>query len=74
MSDIELARTALAALKNSYSPYSGFSVGARCLPPPAESIRAAILKTPHIRRGFAPKGRRFPARFRRGKENLSGLP
>ena len=73
MSDIELARAALAALKNSYSPYSGFSVGA-ALPPPAESIRAAILKTPHIRRGFAPKGRRFPARFRRGKENLSGLP
>ena len=31
MSDIELARAALAALKNSYSPYSGVSVGAALL-------------------------------------------
>ena len=31
MSDIELARAALAALKNSYSPCSGFIVGAALL-------------------------------------------
>ncbi len=70
MTDIDLINAAAKSLRNSYSPYSGFKVGAALLCASGKFFAAVILKTRPIPQVFAPKERRFLRRFQRASANL----
>ena len=69
----ELVKAAYEAQKYSYSPYSGFEVGAALLGKMEKFIWDATLKTQRILQATVQSGQHFLKRSLRGVRNLKRL-